>query len=112
LFLKLETILREANEDLARQIRHKQRKNSLKEVAEKMCAEGGAKVEELEGESEEKGGRGKGKGSILTESGNGDFRGGNSPSFRGGGICDCDGALKRGRGKVTLMLLSDVPKII
>ncbi len=45
----METVLREADENLARQIRHKQRKNSMKEVVEKMCAEAGVKVEEIRG---------------------------------------------------------------
>ncbi len=45
----VETVLREADENLARQIRHKQRKNSMKEVVEKMCAEAGVKVEEIRG---------------------------------------------------------------
>ena len=45
----VETVLREAEENLARQIRHKPRKNTIKEVVEKMCAEAGVKVEEIRG---------------------------------------------------------------
>jgi len=42
-------ILGEADEKLRRQIQHKQRENSIEEVIEKMCAEGGVKAEELRG---------------------------------------------------------------
>jgi hypothetical protein len=43
----VERVLREADENLARQIRHKPRKSAMKEVVEKMCAEAGVEVEEL-----------------------------------------------------------------
>ena len=42
-------ILGEADEKLRRQIKHKKRENSIEEVIEKMCAEGGVKAEELRG---------------------------------------------------------------
>ena len=43
----VERVLREADENLARQIRHRPRKSSIKEVVEKMCGEAGVEVEEL-----------------------------------------------------------------
>ena len=45
----VEAVLRDADEKLTRQIRHRQRKNSIKQVIEKMCAEADVKVEELRG---------------------------------------------------------------
>jgi hypothetical protein len=45
-------LLREANERLARQMRHRQGQNSIKRTVEEMCAESEVKAEELKGGSQ------------------------------------------------------------
>jgi hypothetical protein len=45
----VESILREADENLVRQIRHRERRGSIQPVVEEMCAEAGVRMEEIRG---------------------------------------------------------------
>jgi hypothetical protein len=101
--------LREADETLVRQIRYKPGKQTIHQTLKGLCAEAGVRLEELcEGSQRRAVAEVRAKAACrLNRDGN--IHGRDCALFRGGGIGDRHGDPQGREGKITLMILSNVP---